>query len=166
MCAWEGLVCVWFWHVITLIYGVVRFFSLCCVPVSERGWKGRFQVPCGLLHVCENKVPGPWDKQLQEWLSDTWLHPDAFHTGIYRNEECIEGSLNVNKYHKAFERKKAVRKIKIIVWCSTEVSFVQQVGAYACRDSTWQTGGELETSQSNRDQITEWLEPRLCFGDV
>lgn len=27
--------------------------------------------------MCENKVPGPWDEQLREWLKDTWLRPDA-----------------------------------------------------------------------------------------
>lgn len=45
-----------------------------------------------------------------DWLT----HPDAFHTGIYRKEECIKGCLNVNKYHKAFKQEKAEREIKII----------------------------------------------------
>ena len=47
-------------------------------------------------------------------MTDTRIHPDAFHTGIYRKEECIKGCLNVNKYHKAFEQEKAEREIKII----------------------------------------------------
>lgn len=41
-----------------------------------RGEKDTFRYPEAYL-MCENKVLGPWDEQLREWLKDTWLHPDA-----------------------------------------------------------------------------------------
>lgn len=77
-----------------------------------RGEKDAFGNPRACTYM-EKQSSGPWDKQLQEWLSDTWLHLDAFHTGIYWNKECIQGCLNVNKYHKAFEDEKLQVKFKL-----------------------------------------------------
>lgn len=49
-----------------MIYGVVWFFAL-LYAVSERlGLKRTLSGTLRLVHVCENKVLGPWDEQLQE----------------------------------------------------------------------------------------------------
>lgn len=85
-------------YVPSLIYDAECFFAMLCECLRV---KRTFLGTLRLVRGSENKLPGPWDKQLQEWLSDTWPRPDTFHFTLAHGgiKNASKDCLNINKFN-------------------------------------------------------------------